>query len=53
MSELKRRIAGSADLIVLDGAGKPPATSAEMHAYACKPAQTRLSGRAQTPSSCR
>jgi hypothetical protein len=46
VSDLKRRIAGSADLIVLDGAERSTRyTSAEMHNYAYKPAQSRLSGR--------
>jgi hypothetical protein len=44
--ELKRRINGAADLIVLDGAERAPRyTSAEMHNYANKPAVSRLSGR--------
>ena len=44
--ELKRRISGAADLIVLDGAERAPRyTSAEMHNYAYKPATSRLSGR--------
>jgi hypothetical protein len=45
--DLKRRITGSADMIVLDGAERATRyTSAEMHSYAYKPAQARLSGRA-------
>lgn len=46
MVDLKRRISGSANVIVLDGAERATRyTSAEMHAYAYKPAQARLSGR--------
>src|SRR6266511_3384960 len=46
MCDLKRRIAGSADVIVLDGAERATRyTSAEMHNYAYKPALARLSGR--------
>ena len=46
MCELKRRVSGSADVIVLDGAERATRyTSAEMHQYAYKPAQARLSGR--------
>jgi hypothetical protein len=45
--DLKRRIAGTADLIVLDGAERAPRyTSAELHTYAYKQALARLSGRA-------
>ena len=44
--DLKKRIAGSADVIVLEGAERAPRyTSAEMHKYAYKPAQVRSSGR--------
>jgi hypothetical protein len=46
MCELKRRIAGSADLMVLEGAERATRyTSAEMHNYAYKSAQPRMSGR--------
>jgi hypothetical protein len=46
MGELKRRVAGCADVIVIDGAERIPRyTTAEMHNYAYKPAQARLSGR--------
>jgi hypothetical protein len=46
MCDLKRRVGGSADVIVLDGAERATRyTSAEMHSYAYKPAQARLSGR--------
>lgn len=45
-SELKRRIAGAADIIVLDGAERMPRyTSAEMQKFAYKPALSRQSGR--------
>ena len=44
--DLKRRITGVADLIILDGAERATRyTSAEMHNYAYKPASSRLSGR--------
>jgi hypothetical protein len=46
MCDLKRRVSGSANVIVLDGAERATRyTSAEMHNYAYKPAQARLSGR--------
>jgi hypothetical protein len=46
VGELKRRIAGATDVIVLDGAERATRyTSAEMHNYAYKPAQPRASGR--------
>ena len=45
-TELRRRIAGAADIIVLDGAERMPRyTSAEMHKFAYKPALLRQSGR--------
>ena len=45
-AELKRRIAGAADIIVLDGAERMPRyTSAEMQKFAYKPALSRQSGR--------
>src|SRR5712691_435151 len=45
--DLKRRVAGSADLLIIDGAERATRyTSAEMHTYAYKPALARLSGRA-------
>jgi hypothetical protein len=45
-SDLKRRVNGAADLIVLDGAERATRyTSAEMENYAYKPAIPRLSGR--------
>jgi hypothetical protein len=44
--DLKRRVAGSADMIILDGAERTPRyTSAEMHNFAYKPALARQSGR--------
>jgi hypothetical protein len=44
--DLKRRIDGVADVIVLDGSERATRyTSAEMHSYAYKPATSRLSGR--------
>ena len=44
--ELKRRIGGSADIIILDGAERLPRySSAEMHKFAYKPALLRESGR--------
>jgi hypothetical protein len=44
--DLKRRIAGSADLIILDGAERTPRySSAEMQKFAYKPALSRQSGR--------
>jgi hypothetical protein len=47
--DLRRRIVGAADIIVIDGAERATRyTSAEMHHYAYKPAQSRLSGRAAT-----
>ena len=47
--ELKRRIAGSADIIILDGAERLPRySSAEMHKFAYKPALPRESGRIAT-----
>jgi len=46
VTDLKRRIDGSADLIELNGAERAARyTSAEMHNYAYKPALSRLSGR--------
>ena len=43
--ELKRRITGAADLIMLDGAERLPRySSAEMHKFAYKPALSRQSG---------
>jgi hypothetical protein len=45
-AELKRRITGAADLIILDGAERMPRySSAEMHKFAYKPALARQSGR--------
>jgi hypothetical protein len=45
-ADLKRRVNGAADLIVLDGAERATRyTSAEMENYAYKPAIARLSGR--------
>jgi hypothetical protein len=45
-SELKRRINGAADVIILDGAERIPRyTSAEMHKFAYKAALARQSGR--------
>ena len=45
-SDFKRRIAGAADLIMLDGAERPPRySSAEMQKYAYKAALPRQSGR--------
>lgn len=44
--DLKRRVSGAAEVIVLDGAERAPRyTSAEMYSYAYKPAMARLSGR--------
>jgi hypothetical protein len=44
--DLKRRVAGAADIIVLDGAERMTRyTSAEMHKFAYKPALSRQSGR--------
>ena len=44
--DLKRRIAGAADMIILDGAERMPRySSAEMHKFAYKPARSRQSGR--------
>ena len=44
--ELKRRIAGAADIIILNGAERMPRySSAEMHKFAYKPALLRESGR--------
>jgi hypothetical protein len=44
--DLKRRITGAADIIVLDGAQRIPRySSAEMHNFAYKPALPRQSGR--------
>jgi hypothetical protein len=44
--ELRRRIAGAAELIILDGAERSPRySSAEMHKFAHKPALARQSGR--------
>jgi hypothetical protein len=45
--DLKRRVTGAADLLIIDGAERATRyTSAEMHNYAYKPARSRLSGRA-------
>jgi hypothetical protein len=45
-ADLKRRVSGAADLIVVDGAERATRyTSAEMQSYAYKPALSRLSGR--------
>jgi len=44
--DFKKRVSGSVDLIVIDGAERMPRyTSAEMHAFAYKNAQPRVSGR--------
>lgn len=44
--DLKRRVAGSADVIILDGAERSTRySSAEMHNFAYKPALSRQSGR--------
>ena len=44
--DFKRRIAGAADMIILDGAERMPRyTSAEMHKFAYKAALSRQSGR--------
>ena len=44
--DLKRRINGAADIIILDGAERMPRySSAEMHKFAYKPALSRQSGR--------
>ena len=44
--DLKRRITGAADVIILDGAERLPRySSAEMHKFAYKPALSRSSGR--------
>ena len=44
--ELKRRVAGAADIIMLDGAERMPRySSAEMQKFAYKPALSRQSGR--------
>jgi hypothetical protein len=44
--DLNRRVGGTADVIILDGAERTPRyTSAEMHNFAYKQAMTRLSGR--------
>jgi hypothetical protein len=44
--DFKRRIAGAADTIILDGAERLPRySSAEMHKFAYKPALSRQSGR--------
>ena len=53
--DLKRRISGAADIIILDGAERMPRySSAEMHKFAYKPALARQSGRVSTnASSCR
>ena len=46
VGELKRRITGAADMIILDGAERLPRySSAEMHKFAYKPALSRQSGR--------
>jgi hypothetical protein len=45
--ELKRRVGGTAEVIVLEGAERAPRfTSAELHNFAYKPAISRSSGRA-------
>jgi len=45
--ELKRRLGSSAGIRSIDGAERPPRySSAEMHAYAYRPAMARTSGRA-------
>ena len=45
-ADFKRRIAGAADTIILDGAERQPRySSAEMHKFAYKPALSRQSGR--------
>jgi hypothetical protein len=47
--ELKRRVGDAADIIIYDGAERMPRyTSAEMRAYAYKPALSRQSGRVAT-----
>lgn len=47
-AELRRRLAGNAEITAIDGAVRVPQyTSAEMHAYAYKHASTRQSGRLQ------
>jgi hypothetical protein len=46
VGELRRRINGAADIIILDGAERVPRySSAEMHKFAYKPALSRQSGR--------
>ena len=54
--ELKRRIAGAADIIILDGAERLPRyTSAEMQKFAYKPALSQAVGPrgGQRGDSCR
>jgi len=46
VGELKRRIEGAADVLILDGVERAPRySSAEMHKFAYKPALARQSGR--------